>query len=214
MNIKKFLIADGNPTALIWKAPPNKKRAVVKRCLREVEQVGFVGKYKGINRLSMMGNELCINATMALASSLGEEGTLLTSGLPEVVTYSNEKGLTSIEASLNFKREKNIILLNGIGFIYRKSINLQPKNFLIALANKYKLPAFGLITIQNSKLIPYVYVKKTNSLFKETACGSGSIALNILKGFESITQPTDEIIYVKRSGKKFTITAKVNLVVS
>ncbi|MDD5147705.1 MAG: hypothetical protein PHV63_04130 [Candidatus Daviesbacteria bacterium] len=53
-------------------------------------------------------------------------------------------------------------------------------------------------------------MKATNSLFEETACGSGSIACSLTTGFNNIIQPTGETIFVKFKGTKFTVGAKVD----
>ena len=54
-----------------------------------------------------------------------------------------------------------------------------------------------------------MHVKQTNSLFKETACGSASVVLNILTGKKFITQPTGKIITVEKTGNDFAISAEV-----
>lgn len=72
MKKQKFLIAGGNSTLLVWGCPVWKKSQVIKKYLGEVEQVGFIENANGISSLEMMGGELCINATLALASKLGQ----------------------------------------------------------------------------------------------------------------------------------------------
>jgi hypothetical protein len=208
MKKSKLVIANGNPTLLVWDLPISLKNKLIKQNLGDVEQVGFVTRKTFLPSLEMMGNELCINATIALAKLLGGKGSLYTSGVGTKIRYTNDKDITSISLSLSFVVNKNIILLPGIGFMYLTE-TIPTKKRLKELANRYNLPAFGAITFQNNVLQPYVYVKNTNSLFKESACGSGSIALNILKGVKNIVQPTGEIITVTRKKNYFTISAKV-----
>ncbi len=137
---------------LIRGYPTVKRKEIAKKYLEEVEQVGFISN----NKLTMIGGELCINATLAF----------------------NYKGLkrTQIEIPLKYKKQDNIILFKGIGFICidKKKKQKITKKFLEKLTKKYNLPAFGAIIYKKNKITPYVYVKKVNSFVKETACGSGS----------------------------------------
>ena len=70
MKTEKFLIAGGNPTLLVWGCPPDEQVAVSKQLLEsgDAEQVGFITDEHDITYLMMMGDELCINATLALAA--------------------------------------------------------------------------------------------------------------------------------------------------
>lgn len=208
MTLKKFLIAGGNSTLLVWGCLPSEKNQIVKKYLGEVEQIGFIKVKDSISKLVMMGNELCINGTIALASTLGKKGFLQTSGYEGLVRYQNTGKQTKIALAIPFQRINNVVLLSGIGFIYLKTEQDFAK-LLPSLCAKYKLPAFGAILYENKQLVPYVYVLETNSLFKETACGSGSIAFSILTGKEYIVQPTGKIISVMKNDNTFIVTAKV-----
>lgn len=210
MKLKKFLIAGGNPTLLVWDCPPNQRNKMIKKYLGEFEQVGFVEETEDYpSKLVMMGNELCINSTLSLASQLPDNSVLLTNGITKPVKYQNIDGNTYIELELTFRKIDNIVLLPGIGFLCTNSRPNVSKKYLSRLATKYKLPAFGIVFYQGNKIIPYVFVKETNSLFEETACGSGSIACALTTGLETIIQPTGEKIFVKIKGNEFTVGAKV-----
>lgn len=210
MKIQKFLIAGGNSTLLIWGCPTWKRKQIIERYLGKVEHLGFVSAQNGFPDLTMMGNELCINATLALASQLSKKGELLTSRVNEPVRYQNLNYKTIIEISLPYKRINNIILFSGIGFIlqYFKVLKYSNDN-LRELCKEYNLPAFGVIYLKENRIEPYVYVRKTKSLVRETACGSGSVALNVLTGLERIIQPTGWAINVQAIGSRFTVSAKV-----
>ncbi len=209
MKLKKFLIAGGNSTLLVWGCSPREKNKIIKRYLGDVEQIGFVEVKNGLPFLNMMGSELCVNGTIALASALGKKGKLFTSGIENPVSYRNDMQATSIELTLNYKKLKNIVLLEGIGYIHLKNEVKNPKEFLKDLSTKYQLPAFGIIYFHGNKIFPFVYVKATSSLFEETACGSGSIALSILKNVKTIIQPTGKTIEVNRNVDSFILTAQV-----
>jgi len=204
MFIVRFLkIADGNITALVYNCPENKRQSVSKQLLKYTEQVGFVNGSK----LEMMGGELCINATLAFASTLNKKGQLYASGINSPIDYINYANKTAINLPLKYKRAGNIILFEGIGFIItKKKIG---RKVLSKLCRKYGLPAFGVIDYNKNSIFPYVYVKKTSSFVKETACGSGSIAFSIFSGKRKIIQPTGKAIYVKLE-KEIKVSAQVS----
>lgn len=205
--LQSFLIAGGNKTLLAWNKE-NEKDEIIKQFLgKEVEQIGFVSDKGRLPRLSMMGNELCINATIAFASLLKKSGYLLTSGTRQKLKYTNDGSNTTIRISLPYQVKGNIVLLSGIGYIATKK--LLTKKYLLQLANTYKKAAFGMLLFKKNTIYPYVFVKQTDSLIQETSCGSGSIAANILFGIEKVQQPSGEIIIVKKEKNKFAICAQV-----
>ena len=206
MIIFTLKIAGGNPTALVYKS--NSRKKIVKELLKKVEQIGFVSKIKKIPELKMMGGELCINATLAFASTLKNEGKLYTSGLNGLIEYKNKDNKTTIKFPLKYKKNKNIILFEGIGFIFVRKKKIT-KRLLSIYCSRYKLPAFGAIIYKGNKIIPYIYVKRADSFVKETACGSGSIAYGIFIGERKIIQPTGKAIYVKL-GKLIEVSANIS----
>jgi hypothetical protein len=113
MEIRKYLIAGGNSTALISGSVSNRQK-VVQNLLKEVEQVGFInlGEFP---TLEMMGGELCINAVIAFASTLEREGSLKTSGVKDSVKYANSNGKTTIFLPLDYEKKGDIIIFPGIG---------------------------------------------------------------------------------------------------
>ncbi len=211
MIVQKFLIAGGNSTALVYDCPIADRNKTSKKLLKEVEQVGFVSTKAILPKLIMMGGELCINATLAFASTLNKNGELITSGLKNPIPYSNNNGSTTIKIPFKFKQDENVILLDGIGFILydTKEKSEIKKSELSKLSKKCNLPAFGGIIYNKNKIISYVYVAGVNSFVKETACGSGSVAFNIFSGVKDVIQPTEKIINIKKEAKFFDITAKV-----
>src|SRR5579871_1089391 len=100
MKIQTYLIANGNSTILIWDCPIEKREEVVKQYLGTVEQVGFVEQENDVTKLVMMGDELCINGIIALASEIGSDGTILASGTKEVIRFQNQDAMTSITFSM------------------------------------------------------------------------------------------------------------------
>jgi diaminopimelate epimerase len=229
MNTEKFLVAGGNPTLLVWDCPPQKQVAISKQRLvaRDVEQVGFITFENGVMYLMMMGNELCINAALALASVGGESGKFFTRGIDYLVSYTNDdrttverrppfkkkgESITTIELRLPFRQEGETILFDGIGYsCYRHEVTIT-KEKIIGLAKQYNLPAFGIIECKDKTITPHVYVADTGLLINESACGSGSIAASIILGVEDIIQPSGETIKIKRSGNLFQVSAQVQII--
>lgn len=207
MRIRNFQIAGGNDTALVWGAEPEKIKDISKKLLNEVEQVGFIQTKKTGQTLYMMGGELCINAALAAAFAEGKEGKISlgnTRAFFKAGDYEAE-----IALSLPYKRTEKVVIFEKIG--YRLTYDEEPANkpMMRKLCRKYGLPAFGLIKISGSSINPVVYVRQTDSLVNETACGSGSIAAFILTGKTEIVQPTGQIINVNRKKSTFIISANV-----
>lgn len=212
MKSKQFVIAGGNSTLLVWDSKPWQKRDIIKQYLGTVEQIGFAKTKNNLPCLEMMGSELSINGTIAMASQLKKKGFLYTSGVKEKVAYENKDEKTSITVALNYKQFENVVLLEGIGYEYFKKKRQITKSLLEEFAQQYNLPAFGAIVYENQTLIPYVYVKQTDSLFQETACGSGSIAASLVLNLEKVKQPTGKEIEIQRKKNTFTVTAEVDTI--
>jgi len=206
VNSRIFEIAGGNSTVFVYGNPRNKK-SIVKKFLKEVEQVGFVSG----DRMSMMGGEMCINATLAFASTLDKGGELFTSGIDKPVKYINSKDVTKVNLPLSYRILDNVVLFDGIGFVCidKKSKARVTKKFLVGLADEYGLPAFGAIVYEGNEIVPYVYVKGVDSFVKETACGSGSVAYALFSGFSEIVQPTRESLSIKIKKDKVVVSGEV-----
>lgn len=206
LNLKTFLIAGGNSTLLVENCAKNQKEAIINQYLGKVEQIGFIQQ----NRLDMMGAELCINGIIAFASQLPEQkGFLWASGADKQIKYSRYKSMISIELPFIPIIKKNVVLFQGIGFVCRRSAVKVTKKLLSKYCETYSLPAFGIAIYKDNQLTPNVYVKKTNSLFRETSCGSGSIAISLFTGLQRIRQLTGEYISVKIKKDCIKISAQV-----
>ncbi len=211
MQSKKLLIAGGNPTLLIWGCSEENRLVQAIEALRDVEQVGFVEIDKNISKLTMMGDELCINAVLALASQGDLKGEVFASGVVGPVTYVNEDKTYAL-FSIPYKCFENIVLFDGIGYCLLETEHEFSKEELIEYAERFNLPAFGGVVYTNGAISIMVYVVKTNSVCAETACGSGSVALHIITGAEEIMQPSGQTIHVKKIGDAFEVSAKVTLI--
>jgi histidine racemase len=210
MIIQKFLIAGGNSTALVAHCPDSQRAAAVKTLLDQVEQVGFVDHDGRLSRIQMMGGEFCINATIAFASTLGTSGSLTSSGAVHPVSFINTNKETTIRLPIAWRKQGNMVLLEGIGFILLENHSREQigKKKLSALCRKFDLPAFGAILFQNDAITPYVYVAGVDSCVRETACGSGSVALYLHNGTSRVRQPTGQFITVSGE-QEIHISARV-----
>lgn len=211
MRLKKFIIAGGNKTTFVWDAPLHLHTDITTFHLQDSEQVGFVSE-SDTPTLTMMGNELCINATLALAYHYGEQyNNLYTSGISTPVYYKNTATHTSITFSLVHSIHENIVLFEGIGFLCTTSTAPESLKYILRkYAQQYNLPAFGFIQYDLAgHIYPAVYVTKTDSLIHETSCGSGSIAVHLITGIKEIIQPTGRSISVMQNYDTFTISAQV-----
>lgn len=204
--MKTFLVAGGNSTLLVENCEIKNRKKLIAQYLGKVEQIGFVEK----NRLEMMGSELCINGTLAFASQLpSKRGLLQTSGIQKQIQYINSKTWTTIELPIQVSIKRGIVIFPGIGFLCSTKEMKVTKKLLSKYCETYSLPAFGVALYKDDQLTPYVYVKKTNSLFKETSCGSGSLAICLFTGLQKIRQLTGEYISVKIKRNSITISAQV-----
>jgi len=174
-----------------------------------IEQVVFIEK----NRIQTMGNELCINGSLA-GAYLSKKSILGVSGLEKPIKFVKNKGFISACFPLNLvmKQEKNIILLQGIVYLISNEDTKINKLFLRMLAKKYDVPASGIIKFRSNKITPIVYVRDTDSLVWENACGSGSLAYSIYSKLTKIFQPSKQIITIKKNLKSFTIKVPVKIV--
>ena len=205
------MIAEGNATALVFDCPDSERINTSKNLLKSVEQVGFIEDTEP-PELTMMGGELCINGTIALASTLQKAGQLKTSGLQQVIDYENNGAVTTLNLTIPYKLEGDEVLFNGIGYIVSQDLieKIPTKKELLLKCQSHNLPAYGYIQLKDNKITPYIYVQSVDSLVEETACGSGSIAASIASGISEIIQPTGKSIIVKLDNdNRATISAVV-----
>jgi diaminopimelate epimerase len=185
-----------------------------------VEQAGFW--LPKSNRLEMAGGEFCGNASRAAAimATNFQTGTaqLSVSGfdgeiMAQVKRISEEKFFVSANfPDMKYKvsdaeTEGKLIKIVDLDGIVHVVINGNlPENyeeFQRNLTKKLGLEnraAVGVIWYQKKanavKISPVVWVRKIDSFFRETSCGSGSIAVAIAAGVRKIVQPTGKIITV------------------
>lgn len=189
-----------------------------------VEQVGFLENYN----LTMAGGEFCGNATRSAAYLLlkgdpgeidlkvsGTDGYLKAGIRDNGETYAQMPIYNSTEKITPTKRgdiSEYLVEMQGISqlicFNCQPIENLSPEDIKKQAKNRIdelslnKLPAAGIIYVKQEdgqySITPIVYVRDIDTLFLETACGSGTTALGLVlakkKGSSidkvSVTQPS------------------------
>ncbi len=193
--------------------------------LPEIEQCCFITEPSpnsdAIARIEMFGGEFCGNATRSAiwlaTGGKDAKGRIETSGIDRPLDFTAENGNVTLAMPLpntsDFIREVEegaLVQLDGISqlVVTEQSIAQTPRQLLKHLLdeNKYDLstqPAVG-VTYYNqvtNKAQFCVWVKAINTIFDETACGSGTSAIGIALATKAqssinvaVLQPSGEII--------------------
>lgn len=204
-----------------------------------IEQCCYLTKPRtrdALVRVEMFGGETCINATRAVALLKTEgrsgQGLIEVSGAESPFAYSVKAGaISSVAILLSSSQErvrqicKNdwLVNLDGITHLVRFSGESfeTPRKTLEELlkTNSYgisDMAAFGVTVFDeitnNAKFC--VWVKKVNTIFDETACGSGTAAIAIAtkektkrKARVDAIQPSGEVLIAEASESPQGITA-------
>lgn len=234
----KLYIPSGNPTILVKGIPDVEEKRKINDYLldkhQKVEQVGFISEKS--YELEMAGGEFCGNATRcAIYHYLnGKDGNLtikvndnyLEGGIINgkvwvnmpVLDMPTEKVVTRFDAY-------TIVKLDGITHVVTELDATgfdedHAKEMAFDIMKKFELlgePACGVMFIKYNgdsiTLVPVVYVRDVNTLFYETACGSGTTAVGIYHFLKQssncsipVIQPSGKSIDVSVYGDECKIT--------
>lgn len=190
----------------------------------EVEQCCFVtlpSSPEAVGRVEMFGGEFCGNATRSaiwlITKGQDYEGKIEVSGVEKPLAFRVLDGDVSVEMPLPENKilvqsvaEGSLVQLDGISqFVVTSPENGQtPRQMLTDLLtpNKYDLcnqPAVGVSYYdRTSRRAEFcVWVKEVDTIFDETACGSGTSAIGIATATETeqsvdldVVQPSGEVI--------------------
>ncbi len=195
----------------------------------EVEQCCFVTMpqdSRALARVEMFGNEFCGNAARSVAYLLtgGQDykGYLEVSGASRPLRFEVEKGVVSLDMPIPQANKKpmqvaegTLVTLEGIKQLAvideAQRASQSPRELLKQLLkeNKYNLrdePCVGVSYYNptSGKAEFCVWVKEVNSMFDETACGSGTSAIGAAMAVRQerdsnlkVVQPSGETIEVK-----------------
>ncbi|MBR4742230.1 MAG: hypothetical protein IK079_04965 [Desulfovibrio sp.] len=205
------------------------------------EQAGFIDLFTP--KLTMAGGEFCLNASAAFAARLSMEEkkndfAFAVSGWPETIIAHVQENIPHFQSQLSLRlnfchckhlADKNIlcrlpgithILINGEHTPYPSD----PKATIHALCQKYKLSeefCVGAIwwykQNQNYHIKPIVSVKAIATVFEESACGSGALAVMMMLAEEGhssaqIWQPSGFCTHITHNQNMATITSQVDLI--
>jgi histidine racemase len=243
----------GNDTALVLGLVSNNdlRKRINQKIQKQhpnVEQVGFVEKIRNEYFLEMAGGEFCGNSTRSAVHYFlgGEVGELeiKVSGVSRLLKAGiNIDRTVWIEMPINQSLEKvsilkgySIVEMEGITHVVlevsdiktdKEEVKKDAFNILESLDLTEKGPACGVMyltqTYDGYSIDPIVWVKDLNTLYYETACGSGTTAVGLYESkkkgvslFLSITQPSGLSIgiEVQRDREKFlnaTIRGEVQI---
>ncbi len=167
------------------------------------EQAGFLvpPQYGGIGRLEMSGGEFCGNAVRACGLLLARRNDLPAGTIPiEIsgctdpvsVTVDRDSGFVTAEMPLPEAISMvslpapfgicPLIRFSGIWHVIAENIPATEENFILArdaVYTRWTPEAFGVMFLSEDylSLTPFVYVKKSATLFRENSCGSGTAAV-------------------------------------
>lgn len=229
----------GNDTALVYgtnytKEQKKKINDAIMEKHSNIEQVGFISNVN--KELQMAGGEFCGNATRSAAYNFlngAEDNTEILVNSKDVINagVDNKKNawceiplvkdknvITKKDDGIYIVKIKGIILVVLQDLVSKKYLdtNHDLKQIGKQIIEKYKLEnnsAVGVIFCEKDdkviKIKPVVWVKTIDTLFAETACGSGSIAVCMVEAFLKkqsvlidIVQPSGLIITSKVSYEK------------
>ena len=197
----------------------------------DIEQVGFINKDKNNPELVMAGGEFCVNATRsAINYYLNNNYGTVKINIPNLNSVLeggiDKNGETWVNLDI-FKRYREkyskiakskaiIIEFKGIVHTILRDEIIRDKNdneikeiafSILEELDLTKYKAAGVIfkNYKNriTKITPVVYVKAVNTLYIETACGSGSAAIAIYNYFKyhvsncKIVQPSKMYLNTK-----------------
>lgn len=238
MKTYKYL-PGGNPTLLIENLDdsilPEQYPTIAQAELSpDIEQVGFIERGKNAEfRLAMMGGEFCINALRSLALWVnqrnGERKVVLeSSGIDNLIVCEVEGDQVSIQIPSEGIRKKAIdddltlVYLEGIAHFIQKDFQWKDEasmreEFLKKILPLIKqevndYPAVGYIGVSAlGEVYPLVYVKSTESLIYETACGSGTLAAYIAQtgALKEFTQPSGYGFSVNNEANGYVLKSRV-----
>ena len=217
----------GNITAIVTNNIQKKYRVTIAQQILQsdkyIEQVGFIvipKNKKNDGRIEMAGGEFCGNAVRSLAYLLWNKKNkkkllLESSGYNKKIpaTSDSEKSTISVninDFSLKKIEEGTIVSLPGITHLVttQKMNKIKTKKLL----KKYKLlteKASGVISFtkkaKNIEIKPIIWVRDVGTLYEETACSSGTLAVTYLLLED---KKTNELIVKQPSGSFFKVLLK------
>ncbi|MBR5926259.1 MAG: hypothetical protein IKZ78_02735, partial [Firmicutes bacterium] len=183
--------ASGNPTALVEGKPDITLAKEILGSDKRAEQVGFLSDEDGFT-LTMAGGEFCGNALRCAAFEFlgGKPGTVSIgcSGTDEYlscgVSDQEEEGCPVVWAkmpkALGIEKKDFGFLVRFPGIVHAvigADCGVSPEELLNLLKKDEKdAAAIGIISVKDDTMYPVVWVRGIDTLYHESACGSGCAA--------------------------------------
>ena len=214
------------------KEQKNKINEAIMKKHKNVEQVGFINT-KGKKELQMAGGEFCGNATRSTAYNYlrENEGKIhiyvnskdkILAGVDknrkawcEIPLYNGSDVVTEMEDGVFIVKMKGIVIIVIPEDKAKKYLNNRKnlKEIGRELIDNYNIIdslAVGVMLCEQEKGIikinPIVWVKNIDTLFYETACGSGSVAVCMAEAYLKRRSQTIDIL--QPSGMIITATVE------
>ena len=194
----------------------------------EIEQCCFVTvpqNPEAVARVEMFGGEFCGNATRSAVWLITEgkdyeDGLIEVSGVSRPLQFAVKKGEVTVEMPLPMEGKLTeavedgvLVFLDGITHLVVTESPLQePQKLFETLRKEDKyncssFPAFGVTTYDKATGTANfcVWVKAVDTVFPETACGSGTCSIGIALTSES--KSTKEYSVIQPSGESIRTLA-------
>ena len=221
----KLYSASGNPTALVYGKPDTMLAKAILANDKRAEQVGFLsGNLDSGFRLDMAGGEFCGNAARCAIYDIlgGKPGEICVSvsGFDGIIKGGvSENGdvwavMPRLTEMLPMEGGSVLVRLPGISHLVVESDELSGFYPLLEKLKKFEnnVPAIGIIGVKNDKMYPVVWVRDIETLFEETACGSGITAAAYAKGRSvRLLQPWGEYLNADLKDGTVTLSGPVKL---
>lgn len=186
-------------------------------------QIALISNNKAVPIISMIGDELSVNGTLACCYAISQNrsatlGKVYSLPLKKPLEYkvSQNNIFVDFPTDILIKKSANRIEFHGISYLIEsvipksKNVSQNQKTMLIQLS--INNPASGIIYFENDKIVPLIFVKKTNTYIWETACGSASLAYAIISGKTKIIQPSGQSIEVCKINEGYRISAPTKII--
>jgi diaminopimelate epimerase len=188
----------------------------------EIEQCCFVTDAtdpNSIGKVEMFGGEFCGNATRSVVWLLTKgkdgKGLIEASGCDKPLAYTVNGGVVTLEmphASTSMSEQGTKVQFDGITQLV---IPFEPtrtslKKLIKADSSLRKCSAVGLTNYntESKRAVFSVWVREVDTIFDETACGSGTAAIGIALAAQ--TKTNQKLDVVQPSGEPITVATKVN----
>ena len=187
----KLYSASGNPTALVDGKPDTELAKEILRNDPRVEQVGFLSDEDDI-RLTMAGGEFCGNALRCAAFEFlgGQCGVIgmycsgtdeyLSCGVSDDMEDGHRVVWAKMPKALGVEKKPYGFLVRFPGIVHAvigDDCGYTAEELLDLLKKDEKdAAAIGIISVKDDTMYPVVWVRSIDTLYHESACGSGCAA--------------------------------------